>query len=117
VADWREREVVNETLARDINEIEDANHEHIGDGATNRYVCECSDASCMATISLTQDEYEQVRAHGARFVIALDHENPELDLLVAEHEGFAVVRKLPGFPARLARASDPRGGSRQRDAS
>jgi hypothetical protein len=117
VADWREQEVGNETRARDINEIEDANFEHPGGSATNRYVCECSDASCMATISLTQDEYEQVRAHGARFVIALDHENPELDLLVAEHEGFAVVRKLPGFPARLARASDPRGGSRQRDAS
>jgi len=117
VADWREREVGNETLARDINEIENANLEHAGGSATNRYVCECSDASCMATISLTQDEYEQVRAHGAHFVIALDHENPELDLLVAEHEAFAVVRKLPGFPARLARATDPRGRTRQRDAS
>ncbi|MDP9341870.1 MAG: hypothetical protein M3Q23_07140 [Actinomycetota bacterium] len=117
MADWREREVGNETRARDINEIEDAYLEHPGGSATNRYVCECSDASCMATISLTQDEYEQVRAHGAQFVIALDHENSELDLLVAEHEGFAVVRKLPGFPARLASASDPRGGSRRRDAS
>jgi hypothetical protein len=53
---------------------------------------------------------------GPSFAIALDHENPELDLLIAEHEGFAVVRKLPGFPARMATASDPRGGSR-RDAS
>jgi hypothetical protein len=117
MADWREREVGNETRARDINEIEDANHEHPGGSATNRYVCECSDAACMATISLTQDEYEQVRAHGVRFIIALDHENPELDLLVAEHEGYAVVRKLPGFPARLAMASDPRSRSPVRDAS
>jgi hypothetical protein len=117
MADWREREVGNETRARDINEIEDANLEHLGGSTTNRYVCECSDASCMATISLTQDEYEQVRAHGAHFAIALDHENPELDLLIAEHGRFAVVRKLPGFPARLARASDPRGGARQADAS
>jgi hypothetical protein len=114
VADWREREVGNETLARAINEIEDANLEHPGGSATNRYVCECSDASCMATIRLTQEEYEQVRAHGAHFAIALDHENPELDLVVAEHDGFAVVRKLPGFPARLARASDPRGAARVR---
>lgn len=58
--------------------------------------------------SLTREEYEQVRANGTQFVIALDHENPELDLLVAEHDGYAVVRKLPGFPARLASASDPR---------
>ena len=117
MSDWREQEVDNETRSRDINEIEDANLEHAGGSATNRYVCECSDASCMATISLTQVEYEQVRAHGARFAIALDHENPEIDLLVAENDGFAVVRKLPGFPARLARASDPRSPSRQRGAS
>jgi hypothetical protein len=117
MSNWREREVDNETRSRDINEIEDANLEHAGGSATNRYVCECSDASCMATVSLTQVEYEQVRAYGARFVIALDHENPEIDLLVAENDGFAVVRKLPGFPARLARASDPRRPSRQRGAS
>ena len=115
MADWRETEVGNETRARDINEIEDANIEHPR-GASNRYVCECSDASCVATISLTQQEYEGVRAHGAHFAIALDHENPELDLLVAELDGFAIVQKLPGFPARLAMASDPRSGSRQRDA-
>jgi hypothetical protein len=111
VADWREQEVDNETRARDVNETADAKLEHLGGSATNTYVCECSDASCTATIDLTQVEYEQVRAHGARFVIARDHENPELDLLVAEHERFAVVRKLPGFPASLAMASDPRRGS------
>jgi len=107
MTDWRETEVGNETRARAINEIEDANIEHPR-GVSNRYVCECSDASCMATMILTQVEYEQVRAHGTHFAIALDHENPELDLLVAEHEGFAVVQKLPGFPARLAMESDPR---------
>ena len=114
MADWRVQEVDNETRSRDINEIADANLEHPGGSATNNYVCECSDGSCMATVDLTQDEYEQVRAHGARFVVALDHENPEIDLLIAEHEGFAVVRKLPGFPARLARASDPRRTSLER---
>jgi len=117
VADWRETEVGNETRARDINEIEDANIEHLP-GASNRYVCECSDASCMATMSLTQFEYEEVRAYGTHFAIALDHENPEFDMLVAEHQGFAVVQKLPGLPARLAMASDPRRSTRhatQRD--
>jgi hypothetical protein len=112
VADWLEREVGNETRSRDINEIEDAILGHPDGRGSNRYVCECSDASCMATISLTRVEYEQVRSHGTHFAIALDHENPELDLLIAEHEGFAVVQKLPGFPARLAIASDPRSAER-----
>jgi hypothetical protein len=71
-------------------------------------MCECSDGSCKATISLTHVEYEEVRAYGTHFAIALDHESPDLDLLVSERTGFSIVRKLPGFPARLATASDPR---------
>jgi hypothetical protein len=118
MADWREREVGNETRARDINEMEDGILRHLGTtGTNNRYICECSDASCMATVNLTRDEYEQIRGNGVHFVIALDHESPELDLLISEHDGFAVVRKLPGFPARLARASDPRRASRGGGAS
>jgi hypothetical protein len=109
MADWREREVGNETRARDINEMEEGILRHLGaGGTTNRYICECSDASCMATVDLTENEYEEVRGNGIHFVIALDHEHPELDLLISEHEGYAVVRKLPGLPARLARESDPR---------
>jgi hypothetical protein len=108
VADWREREVRNETSSRDINEfIEDANDAST-DGTEQRYVCECSDSNCKATIGLTRVEYEDVRTFGTHFAIALDHENPELDVMVAEHDGFAVVRKLPGFPARLANDANPR---------
>ena len=65
MADWREREVGNETRARDINEMEDGILRHLGtSGTNNRYICECSDASCMATVNLTQDEYEQIRGNG-----------------------------------------------------
>lgn len=112
-----EREVRNETRARDIDEMEDAILAERSAGGTNRYVCGCSDASCMATVNLTRDEYEHVRGDGVHFVIALDHESPELDLLIGEHEGYTVVRKVPGLPARLARASDPRSKCRQGDAS
>lgn len=59
-------------------------------------------------VSLTRNEYEAVRTDGLRFIIAIDHENPELDLLVAAHERYSVVVKLPGEPARIALDSDPR---------
>jgi hypothetical protein len=107
MTDWRESEVRNETRARDLNElIEDAD-ESTG-SKTTAFVCECSDAECITAIHMTRPQYEDVRAHPTRFAIALDHESPELDLIVAEHTGFAVIRKLPGLPARLAIASDPR---------
>jgi hypothetical protein len=107
MTDWREREVRNETRSRDLNEmIEDEDGAAVS--TTTPYVCECSDERCAATIDLTRSEYEDVRAYATRFAIALNHESPELDLVVAEHLGFTVIRKLPGLPARLAIASDPR---------
>jgi hypothetical protein len=63
---------------------------------------------CTSVVSLTRNEYEAVRTDGLRFIIAIDHENPELDLLVAAHERYSLVVKLPGEPARIALDSDPR---------
>lgn len=108
--DWQEREVENETRSRELNEWIDESNEGPGAGVRSRFVCECSDEACKTTISLTHVEYEEVRAHGTAFAIALDHESPELDLMFSERIGFAIIRKLPGMPARLAAASDPRRG-------
>jgi hypothetical protein len=107
VIDWREQEVRNETRSREINEWIDESNESSGESA-DPFVCECSGTSCPSTITLTHREYEEVRAHGTHFAIATDHESPDLDLLVSERIGFTIIRKLPGMPARLANASDPR---------
>jgi hypothetical protein len=106
--DWREEEVGNETRSREINEWIDSSNESRTSGLADPYVCECSDGSCPATIRLTHLEYEEVRKHGTDFAIAPDHEDPGIDILVSERIGFAIIRKLPGLPAKLAAASDPR---------
>ena len=105
MSDWRAREVDNETSSREINELIAEMGE---DAATLAYVCECSDGGCQTTIALTHVEYEEVRAHGTHFALARDHESPDLDLMVSERDGFTIVRKLPGLPARMADDSDPR---------
>jgi hypothetical protein len=105
--DWREQEVVNETRSREINEWIDESNES-SRGAANPFVCECSDTACTSTITLTHLEYEEVRADGTHFAIATNHESPDLDVMLSQHIGFAIIRKLPGMPARLAIASDPR---------
>jgi hypothetical protein len=108
MSDWREEEVMNETRSREINEWIDESTGSSGAGVASSYVCECSDGGCTSRITLTHVEYEEIRAHGTHFAIATDHESPELDLMVSERLGFAIIRKLPGMPARLATASDPR---------
>ena len=62
----------------------------------------------MCAISLTEMEYESVRAYATHFAIARDHENPESEQLIEEHERFAVVEMVSGDAAKLARRSDPR---------
>jgi hypothetical protein len=111
MSDYRREAAINETRSRQTNEwIEEANDSFGARNVMDEYRCECSDGLCASIVSLTRIEYEAVRANGLRFVIATHHENPELDGLIAEHERYSVVAKLPGEPARIALGSDPRRG-------
>jgi hypothetical protein len=49
-----------------------------------------------------------VRAHGNRFVVALNHENPEAESVVEQNGRFAVVETYTGAASRIARELDPR---------
>jgi hypothetical protein len=110
VADWREQEATNETIFREMNEwTEEENDARIGpERPMDTYVCECSDRRCTDPVRMTRTEYESIRSIGVRFVIALDHENPEIDRVIAENERYATIEKFYGAGARIARAADPR---------
>jgi len=112
MSDWKDQEVRNEARSRDRNEwIEETRGVAPEDATgTEAYVCECGDASCHEEISLTRPEYESVRGYATRFAIALDHENPEIDQVVSEGRRYAVVQKIAGRPARIARQTSLRHG-------
>ena len=77
--DWLEKEVMNEVDTRRRNEwIEETNDSYGAREAVDDYACECSYAGCTTSIRLTRVEYEDVRADGTHFVIALNHENPTI---------------------------------------
>ena len=77
-------------------------------GLLESYLCECSDAACTEPIRLLWEEYEEVRAVPVRFAVALNHENPEIDLVVSENERYAIVDKFFGLGRRIARDTYPR---------
>ena len=108
--DWREQEATNQTVFREMNEwTEEANDRHAGLGRViDAYLCECSDRGCSEPIDLTRPEYESIRSVATRFAIAVDHENPEIDRVVAENERYATVEKFFGAAAKIARSTDPR---------
>ena len=110
VSHWRDQEAINQTIFRAMNEwSEEGNDARLGVGPrVDTYLCECSDRRCTDPLRLTRLEYESIRAEPLRFVIALNHENPEIDRLVEENERFATVDKFHGLPVRIARSTDPR---------
>lgn len=108
--DERERRLgLNEALFREVNERLRGLNETLG-AVTNRMelVCECADPGCAQRITMTVREYEDLRAEPEQFVIAPGHAAPDIEQVVATGEGWEIVRKPPGGPAELARASDPR---------
>ena len=110
MADWRQQEATNQTIFREINEwTEQESDSRDGlERAGDTYLCECGDAACTVPIRLTRTEYEAIRADATRFAIALNHENPEIDVLIVENERFATIEKSFGDGARIAKASNPR---------
>ena len=102
---WRERESQLQARSRDDNEA--AARADTG-APLSSFRCECGDEGCSCEIELTLAEYESVRAYATHFVIARNHENPESEQVVEEHERFAVVATVSGEAAKLARRSYPR---------
>ena len=76
--------------------------------STDHFICECDDPACGETVTLTQREYESVRASPTRFLIVANHEDPQVEHLITENARFAIVETLPGTASRIALRSDPR---------
>lgn len=108
-----ERIGMNEAVFRDVNErIQDvASSFDLTAGEPLDLICECGDASCVARISLTRAEYEQIRADSHLFAVAPGHVAPDVEEVVESRPGYDVVRKHEGVPAEIAQKTDPRTGS------
>lgn len=106
---WRERESETQAHSREDNEATArAGLGGPADGVMGAFRCECGDETCTCAIRLTAKEYESVRAYATHFAIARNHENPESEQLIEEHERFAVIETVSPEATKLARRSEPR---------
>jgi hypothetical protein len=104
----QERLARNEALFRDVNErVRDIAAIHGDVENIYEFYCECSNSDCTFQLWATLAEYEAVRAHGDRFLIAPDHSLPEIERVVDVNEKWWVVEKQ-GEPAELVDELDPR---------
>src|SRR5262245_1709675 len=62
--------------------------------AFDEYVCECGMKTCLEPISLTHDEYEELRTEPNRFVVIPGHWSPKLERLVRETPSYQIVERI-----------------------
>ena len=103
------REAEQQCLVRDANEAAELLNVALTMEPKRRALrCECGDGACLARVSMTHAEYEAVRVYGSRFVIGVDHENPESAWVLCENERFAVIDIVAGDIRYQVRARNPR---------
>lgn len=111
---WRERECAKQARCREQNETARARARSAADGVQSSFRCECGDAKCRRSVTLTLSEYELVRGDATHFAVAQDHENPEGEHVIEENARFSVVELVTAEATKLARRSDPRQRRRER---
>jgi hypothetical protein len=104
VQDRQRRAAINQARFRETNEAIQRQHET---AAFGEYVCECSQKTCTVTVSLSVDEYEEVRKVPTHFVVAPGHATPSVEEIVWETRRYQVVEKV-GVAGRIAARLDPR---------
>lgn len=105
---WHDEEALNQALFREVNERIKKLADGFAAGGRDRLICECGNPECTQQIDVIAAEYERVRGHARRFVVALNHENPETETIVEENERFAIVETYGGSASHIAGETDPR---------
>ena len=108
VVSWRDEEARLRGLFRYVNEQIAELGEPFAVEGRRSFLCECGNPECTQAIELTEAEYEDLRARGRRFAVALNHENPEVEIVLSENGRFAVTETLVGGSSRIAEETDPR---------
>lgn len=91
----------NETRFRAVNEDIERGRPGTDRRSLVPFVCECGDAECRRLIELTPAQYTEVRSDPRTFAVAVGHEIPVAEDVVARHEGWSTVRKK-GVGAEVA---------------
>lgn len=103
-----ERLAKNEVLFRVLNENIQGIASTLGPGAPFEFICECATSGCFERLSLTLEDYESVRVDGTHFLVAVGHEDIEVEQVVEVRDGYVVVEK-DGVAGLVALEENPRG--------
>ena len=96
-----------ESLFRNVNERIAESAARFGAEETT-FVCEYADPACADRVDASLDTYEQVRKDGATFLIAEGHDVDEVEAVVKQRRGYAVVEKVKPAVREIVKRLNPR---------
>ena len=92
-----ERKALNEGTFRDANERLERGARKILAGDENSpvpFLCECPRQDCTEIVLLTLAEYEEVRAGPRQGLSVIGHDDPSIERIVRQTDGFVVTEKF-----------------------
>jgi hypothetical protein len=96
-----------EALFRDVNErIAESAQRFEAD--STQFVCECADPNCTHRLNASLEEYEDVRADGATFMLAPGHAHTDIERVLEDRGRFHVVEKVQKTVRATVRRLNPR---------
>ncbi len=87
----KKRLALNEAMFREINERLESRLPSAGE--TISILCECASRDCAERITLTTDEYSEVRSDPRQFAVVPGHECVNIESVVVQTDRYEVVRK------------------------
>lgn len=106
--DVPERVARNQAIFREVNERITEIGEQRQDESPLDLVCECSVAACAERVTVGAGDYEAVRSHPRRFIVAVGHLwHPEVEREVARVPEYIVLEKFDEA-GDVAEETDPR---------
>ena len=108
MVDGVESAAQNEADSRYANENLERAQQYLRSSEDLQIICECGTPGCGELLSITKEEYEELRSDPTHFAISIDHLLPSVDRVVSQTDRFAVVEKRSGTPEDVAKEEDPR---------
>jgi|SRR5829696_838290 len=108
MATEREKRIaLNEAMFRQANERAKDWEERHSEDEVELYFCECGKPDCHEKVNLREADYERVRSDSRRFVVVPSHEMPDVETVIEQNDGWAIIEKAPEVTP-IVEALDPR---------
>jgi hypothetical protein len=84
----------NQSIFRAVNDkLVELNRAFVSAADTFVIACECADVTCVRTLEIRPDAYQEVRSSPRRFAVLRGHVYADVEDIVSEADGYVVVEK------------------------